>query len=279
VVSKVHHLVCPMTPSATSPATSETPLTRSAPPKPPNRFQDIFYPESKFGGFTDIDGTIAFYARINALLEPSFTVLDAGCGRGCLIVDDPIPFRQNLQTIKGKVQQVIGIDVDPVGKQNPYLDDFRMIDGNHWPVEDNSIDLCFSSHVVEHLPDPDAFFSEARRVLKNGGYLCLRTTNLWNYMGILSSLIPNKLHSKLLAKVQDGRKEEDVFPTTYRCNTIFKMQQMLDKHGFEYVVYGYEAEPSYLSFSKIAYLIGKLHQMLAPKPIRQSLFAFAQVNK
>ena len=37
---------------------------------------EAFYPESKFGGFTDLDGTIRFYLRVNALLEPGFTVVD-----------------------------------------------------------------------------------------------------------------------------------------------------------------------------------------------------------
>jgi SAM-dependent methyltransferase len=263
-----------MTPS---PITSTSRETIPAPPKSPNRFQNVFYPESKFGGFTDIDVTIAFFSRINALLHESFTVLDAGCGRGCLIIDDPIPFRRNLQIIQGKVQRVIGIDVDPVGQDNPYMDEFRQIEGNTWPLEDNSIDLCYSNYVVEHLQDPDAFFSEARRVLKNGGYLCIRTTNMWNYMGIISSLIPSKFHSKLLAKVQDKRKEEDVFPTTYRCNTISKMQQILDKYGFVHVVHGYESEPCYLSFSKLAY--GVIHQKFAPQFLRQSLVAFSQLVK
>jgi len=53
-------------------------------------YQEIFYPESRFGGFTDIDGTMVFYSRVNALIEPSFHVLDLGCGRGAH-VEDPIP--------------------------------------------------------------------------------------------------------------------------------------------------------------------------------------------
>jgi SAM-dependent methyltransferase len=269
-----------MTPSPIISTSPVPPTTVPVAPKSLNRFQDDFYPESKFGGFTDIDGTIAFFSRINALLDSSFTVLDAGCGRGCLIIDDPIPFRRDLQIIKGKVQRVIGIDVDPVGQNNPYMDEFRQIEGNTWPLEDNSIDLCYSSHVVEHLSDPDAFFSEARRVLKNGGYLCIRTTNIWNYMGVISSLVPNKFHSKLLAKAQDGRKSEDVFPTVYRCNTIPKMQHTLEKHGFaHHVVYGLESEPRYLSFAKLAYFVGFIHQKFAPRLLRQSLVVFAQLTK
>lgn len=42
-------------------------------------FMHIYYPESKFGEFTDIDGTIVFYTRVNALAQPSSVVLDLGC--------------------------------------------------------------------------------------------------------------------------------------------------------------------------------------------------------
>jgi hypothetical protein len=41
-------------------------------------------------------------------------------------------------------------------------------------------------------------------------------------------------------------------------------------------VYTYEAEPSYLSFSPLAYYLGVLHQRHAPKGVRLALFAFAQ---
>jgi hypothetical protein len=82
------------------------------------------YPESHFGGFSDIDGTVVFYTRVNALLQPSFTVVDFGCGRG-EHAEDPIPFRRNLRSLKGKVSRVIGIDVDDAGLLNPTVDEFR----------------------------------------------------------------------------------------------------------------------------------------------------------
>jgi hypothetical protein len=44
--------------------------------------KEMFYPESRFGGFSDIDATITFYDRINSLIQKSDTVLDIGCGRG-----------------------------------------------------------------------------------------------------------------------------------------------------------------------------------------------------
>ena len=45
-------------------------------------FREDFYPESRFGGFTDIDGTILFFTRVKALLDASSVVLDLGCRRG-----------------------------------------------------------------------------------------------------------------------------------------------------------------------------------------------------
>lgn len=88
--------------------------------------QDTFYPESKFGGFTDIDGTIVFYNRINTLLDPSFVVLDIGCGRGAY-GGDQITIRRNLRIFKGKVKKVIGTDVDKQAKDNPFIDKFFLI--------------------------------------------------------------------------------------------------------------------------------------------------------
>ncbi|NLJ29706.1 MAG: class I SAM-dependent methyltransferase [Deltaproteobacteria bacterium] len=226
--------------------------------------KEIFYPEAKFGGFTDIDGTVAFFNRVNSLLESSFTVLDVGCGRGAY-GEDSVPLRKNLRIIKGKVAKVVGIDVDKKAQDNPFLDEFHLIQGDAWPINDNSIDLIICDNVLEHIDDPDKFFAEIGRVLKNGGFLCIRTPNRWSYIALGATLIPNRYHSSVTSIVQDGRKEEDVFPTVYKCNSVAKLKRIMKKSGFECVVYGYEAEPSYLSFSKVAYLFGVLHQRFAPR--------------
>lgn len=237
--------------------------------------QERFYPESRFGGFTDIDGTIAFFNRVHALLHRSSVVLDVGCGRGAC-VDDPIALRKGLRILKGKVSKVIGIDVDGAAQDNPCLDDFRRMGQGAWPVEDDAIDLIVCDNVLEHIEDPDRFFSEARRVLKTGGYFCIRTPNRWSYVALFSRLIPNKHHSKVLRVVQDARKEEDVFPTFYRCNSVFRIRRSMKDHGFDAVVCGHEAEPSYLSFSGIAYALGVLHQRISPRFFKPTLFAFGK---
>ena len=54
---------------------------------------------------------------------------------------------------------------------------------------------------------------------------------------------------------------------------------MLNKYGFEHYVYGYEADPSYLYFSRVMYFLGTLHQKFAPGMIKLAIFAFAHKNK
>jgi SAM-dependent methyltransferase len=239
-------------------------------------YKNIYYPESRFGTFTDVDGTIAFYLRVNGLVDAESVVLDVGCGRGAY-ADDPTPVRRDLRILKGKVKKVIGIDIDESSEKNPCLDEFNFItEQNLWPLQDSSVDLCLCDNVLEHVEDPEAFFSECQRIVKQGGYLCIRTTNLLSYVGILSKLVPNKLSARVLSRVQDKRREEDIFPTLYRCNTIRRVRSMLEDHGFYHCVYGYEAEPSYLSFSRLSYFLGVMHQRFAPRGIRVAIFAFGR---
>ena len=242
------------------------------------KIKEAFYPETKFGGFTDIDGTVAFYNRVNSLIDISFLVLDVGCGRG-EYKDDTVFFRKNLKILRGKGSKVIGIDIDENAKNNPFIDEFKLICGNYWPVDDNSIDLIVCDNVLEHIEEPDKFFNEIRRVLKNNGFICIRTTNLWNYIALLATIIPNKYHHIVTSFAQDDRKNVDVFPTLYRCNTIGKLKRIMKKNFFECVVYGYEAEPSYHSFSNIAYFLGVLHQRFIPGLLKHSIFAFGKLTK
>lgn len=242
-------------------------------------YEKVFYPESRLGGFTSVDGTITFYSRVNALLNTESMVVDVGCGRGVYGLD-PVPFRKQLRVIKDKCRKVIGIDVDHGAGENPFIDEFRPITpDNCWPVEDGSIDLCLCDNVLEHVEYPHQFFSECERTIKPGGNICIRTPNVLSYFGLLSKLVPNRQHTQVLKKVKDGVVEEDVFPTFYRCNTVSAVRRVLRTHGFEACVYGYDAEPSYLSFSILLYFLGVLHQRYAPGIVKVGIHAFGKKRK
>lgn len=166
------------------------------------------YPEIEFGGFSDVDGSIRFFSRVAALLTSDAVVVDFGCGRGAH-VEDPVVYRRNIRNFRGRVGRVIGVDLDRVGVSNPTIDEFRLLPSDGiWPIESSSVDMVLSSFVMEHLPDPDLFFSEAARVLRKGGYVCLRTPNIWGYVAIAARLIPERLHKKVLKRAQPERLEE-----------------------------------------------------------------------
>jgi len=251
--------------------------SRKASPPAEDRVHPVgrWYPEVSVGGFTHVDATVAFYARINSLLQPSSVVLDVGCGRGAAM-DDPVPWRRDLQMLKGKCARVIGADVDPGAADNPWIDEFHLIDRSRLQLPDASVDLCFADAVVEHLEDVDTFFAECSRVLRPGGHLLVRTPNTWNYATVATRLIPNRFHTRVLAHVQPSRKEEDVFPTVYRCNTARRLRRQLERHGLDAVVVPFESEPAYLSFSRSLYALGVLHQRYAPLLFRRTLMAFGR---
>ncbi|MGB9179936.1 MAG: class I SAM-dependent methyltransferase [Pyrinomonadaceae bacterium] len=238
-------------------------------------YKSIYYPESKVGDFTNIDGTIAFYIRVHSLLDSSATVLDVGCGRGAY-ADDHVSVRKQLRIFKGKCKKVIGIDVDPDAAVNPFLDEFHLLEDQHWPVESESVDLAICDFVVEHLEDPNSFFAEMWRVLKPDGVVCIRTPNVISYFGLVSKLVPNRNHASVVSKVQPDREKADVFPTHYKCNTKGSMIRMLRKNGFDPCVFRYESEPRYLSFSRIFYYCGVIYQRYTLDLFKTTIFAFGK---
>ena len=57
------------------------------------------------------------------------------------------------------------------------------------------------------------------------------------------------------------------------------LKGIMKKNGFDCVAYGYEAQLSYLSFSKIAYSLGVLYQRVAPGSLMPAIFAFGKIKK
>lgn len=236
---------------------------------------ETFYPEAHFGGFTRTDGTMAFYQRVNALITPSSVVLDIGCGRG-EYAEDQVASRRELRCLRGKCAAVIGIDRDSAAISNPCIDEFRAVDGEDWPLDCETVDLCLIDNVLEHVDDPDRFFDECFRVLRPGGFVCVRTPNSLGYATFMARLIPNSAHSAVLARVQRTRQAVDIFPTLYRCNSPRRLRKTLVRHGFKGFVFGHGPEPAYLGFSTFAFALGVAWAAVAPSTLQGTLFAFAQ---
>ena len=112
-------------------------------------FHQRFYPEIGAGGFSRIDGTVAFYNRVNALLKKEAVVLDYGAGRGFGHVEDPCEYRRSLCNFRSRIASVIGVDVDEAVMQNPALDEAYVFNPKDpLPIGDASIDIIVSEFIA-----------------------------------------------------------------------------------------------------------------------------------
>lgn len=213
------------------------------------------YPEIAVGGYSRADQIVDFYGRINALLKPDSVVLDFGAERGAFM-DEPESYRRGLRLFKGRVQRVVGVDVDPVVKENRSLDTALVWQpGTSIDLPEASVDLVLSDFTFEHIDDPSLVVPELERILKPGGWVCARTPNRWGYIAVGARIVPNRWHARVLSRLQPGRQERDIFPTRYRLNTMAAMRQEFSAPTWE--VYGYtmNGHPSYAGNSRLMYYL------------------------
>ena len=230
--------------------------------------KEIHYPEINAGGYSRVDGTLAFYARINSLVGRDMTVLDYGAGRGQGIQEDPVIFRRDLRNLRGKCKRFIGVDIDPAVKDNPGLDEaYVMQPGQGIPLSDESVDLIVSDYTFEHIVNPEGVSAEFDRVLKHGGWICARTPNRWGYIALGASLVPNALHVNVLRFLQPHRQPRDVFPTAYKLNTATAINKHFPSEKYRNYSYRYTAEPAYFGDSRVLWGMAMFAFKAIPSPL------------
>ncbi len=229
------------------------------------------YPEVAAGGFSRVDGMIAFYTRIHALLGDDDLVLDFGAGRG-RAAEDPVPFRRELRCLRGARRQVVGVDVDPLVLENPLVDVAHVMSEGRVPLQDESVDLIVANAVFEHLERPDEVAVELDRVLKPGGWLCAQTPNRWGYIALGARILPNRFHVRALRRLQPDREANDVFPTLYRLNTRRAIARQFT--GYECYIYGHNAEATYVGRSRLASSAISAFSRIAPDRLASILMVF-----
>lgn len=99
-------------------------------------------------------------------IKPEYTVLDLGCGWG-----------EFIRNISAKRRLAMDLNEDMPNRVGEGVETYLQDCAQRWPLEDNTLDVVFTSNFFEHLPDKDALRStllEAQRCLKPGGHLiCL----------------------------------------------------------------------------------------------------------
>ena len=240
----------------------------------------VRYPEVRAGGYSRVDGSVAFYGRVHAILaelpEP-VTIMDFGAGRG-VALEDPVPWRRSLRVLRGPGRTVIGVDVDPVVMENGRVDVAHVIDplSGRIPLADESVDLIVSDFTLEHVDDPDRAVAELDRVLRPGGWFCARTPNRWGYIAVGARLVPNGLHRRALRRLQPDKRPEDTFPTRYRMNTRKDFDRLLAPDRWEVTAYTHDADPDrYSGSSSLAEgVLAVAHRL--PGPFKSMWFLYAR---
>jgi hypothetical protein len=88
--------------------------------------------ESRFGGFTDIDGKAIFDLGVDALAASKDVVLDFGSGQGTC-AKKLAPTHLGLRVLNGKMSKVSDVDVDERGTEKPFQGEFRPLHpGDGW---------------------------------------------------------------------------------------------------------------------------------------------------
>ena len=233
-----------------------------------------FYPEANVGGFSDVDGTIAFFNHIVASLKSSDHILDFGAGRGEPLIDDEVDYRRQLSNLQGRCAHVEGCDIDPVILQHPFLDHAEVISpSGQLPYRDEQFDVVVARSVFEHIEDPAVTAAELLRVTKPGGLIAAVTPNKSGYIAVAARLVPNDRHVRALGAIQPERKPEDVFPTYYRLNTPKALRKAFGG-GADVFAVRTSSEPAYHFGHPFVYRVMKLLNKHLPTPLRPELHIY-----
>ncbi|MEQ1501105.1 MAG: metalloregulator ArsR/SmtB family transcription factor [Myxococcota bacterium] len=115
----------------------------------------------------ELFGDTFLTSAIAALLPPSWTVADLGCGTGPALIE-----------LAGAVRRVVGIDREPrmvelARARTADLPNVEIRLGGleGLPLEDGEVDAAICLLVLHHVDDPTDAFREASRVLVPGGSL------------------------------------------------------------------------------------------------------------
>ena len=106
-------------------------------------------------------------------VDEPFKILDVGCGTGADVVD--------LKKMFGRKVEVVGVDVVALEidvakekiKQHGVWAEVMVYDGENLPFPDHSFDAIYTSDVLGHVKNVDAWLTELSRVLKTGGALAM----------------------------------------------------------------------------------------------------------
>ena len=158
-----------------------------------------------------------YFERLEELAKSATRFLDAGCGDN-----------KTASELKGS-RLCVGIDVERPSSGAPpkgwdgalSLRRFtgRRVSGRleKLPFRGGTFDLVGCRHVIEHLDDPSAVFTELRRVMTPGGRILMQTVNRSSPLIALTRIMGEPLRG-WFRRHRYGRTDADPFALRDRFN-------------------------------------------------------------
>jgi ubiquinone/menaquinone biosynthesis C-methylase UbiE len=122
---------------------------------------------------------LADYLDTTGLQREDSIVLEAGSGPA---------FASSILAKHPNVGLSVAADIDLEALQEARLRDTSLTlvvaDLNYLPFRSESIDLCWNSSTIEHLPNPQSALNEMVRITKTGGTVFVGVPNVFGPLGI-----------------------------------------------------------------------------------------------
>lgn len=173
-----------------------------------------------------LDPRLIRIVEIVSDLHPT-SLLDVGCGRGFLL---------NHLADAG-LTGLAGVDVyeDVESQRFTYK---RGDVTEQLPFPDASFECVVAGEIIEHVPDPDAFLREVRRVLVPGGNLVISTPNMVSWANrVLVPLGVQPLGTETSSEIALGRRHRvlgqgNQVQGHLKIFTYRALTEILERYGF-----------------------------------------------
>jgi ubiquinone/menaquinone biosynthesis C-methylase UbiE len=142
-------------------------------------------------------------------LQAGWRVLDAGCGPGAITLGLARAVRPG---------SVVGVDIEDSqfararrqAEEERLNLEFRKASVYELPFDDHSFDAVFSHALFTHLGDPAAALIELRRVLKPGGVIGLRASDLGGMLIDAASEAPVEMITAYMTREKNSQKDPNI---------------------------------------------------------------------
>lgn len=181
--------------------------------------------------------TAVYEALIRDRFRPGMRVVDLGCGRGGA-----------LEQLGESVSRALGLDPDVASLKEHRMPELprAAAAAEALPLPDASIDLVFSSWVLEHLPDPTRAFREVARILVTGGAFIFVTPGGHSPPALVNRAL--RPFQAWLVPMMYGREATDAFPMVYRANARRRIGTLARESGLRLVRLDHIEDPTYFAF-------------------------------